>query len=50
MKRKIIAFIITLIIMIAIMYSSSPAGFAAITIGGGFGYGYGYDNDTVVKC
>ena len=53
MKRKISAFVITLLVFTGIMYSSSPTGLAAITIGGGFGYGYGYGSGTfnpVVKC
>ncbi|MFC1948544.1 hypothetical protein ACFLXY_11575, partial [Chloroflexota bacterium] len=53
MKRKISAFVITLLLITGVMYSSSLTGLAAITLDGGFGYGYGYGSGTfspVVKA
>jgi hypothetical protein len=53
MKKKIYAFVITCLLIIGVLYASSPTGLAAITIGGGFGYGYGYENvysGPIVKC
>jgi hypothetical protein len=53
MKRKISTFVVTLLLIIGIMYSSSPKGSEAITIGSEFGYGYGYEivySGPIVKC